>query len=375
MASVIYAMSGEGRGHATRARVVVEALRRRHRLTLFASECAYDLLAPRYRGTDVRVVRIPGLHFAYGAPGRVNLVRTLVEAALFRMELGDHVRRVMPELDRARPDLIIADFEPIAPRAAQLRGVPFVSFDHQHYLVVSDLSALPFSLRAQARAAAPFVQALYDWQRATIVSSFYNAPIKRAYQNTTWVGTLIRPELMGIKPERGGHLVGYIRRQASPGTLAALASCGREVRLYGLGERPSQGSLRFLAIDERRFLDDLASCQAVISTAGNQLVGEALYLRKPMLVMPEALNFEQAVNAYFLERTGAGWAERGSLTSRLLGAFLEAVPALQPRLRPEALCGNDDAVAAIERHLGARPAVVRAADAADAALADEEAAA
>jgi uncharacterized protein (TIGR00661 family) len=356
MASVIYAMSGEGRGHATRARVVVESLRRRHQLTLFASACAYDMLAPRYRGSDVRVVRIPGLHFAYSEPGRVDLFRTMADAALFRLRLAEHIGRVLPELERARPDLVIADFEPIAPRAARILGVPFVSFDHQHYLVVSDLSSLPFGLRQQAAVSAPFVAALYDWQRATIVSSFYRPPLKPAHRDTTWVGTLIRPELLGARPERGGHLVAYIRRQAAASTLAALAASGREVRLYGLGERPAEGSLRFFAIDERRFLDDLASCEAVVSTAGNQLVGEALYLRKPMLVMPEAWNFEQSVNACYLERSGAGWAERGTLTARRLGAFLEAVPALQPRLPPEALCGNEAAVAALERHIGARPA-------------------
>jgi uncharacterized protein (TIGR00661 family) len=360
MASVIYAMSGEGRGHATRARVVVEALRRRHRLTLFASGHAHEMLAPRYRGSDVRVVRIPGLHFAYSAPGRVNLLRTLADAALFRARLGAHVERVMPQIERAQPDLVVADFEPIAPRAARRFGVPFVSFDHQHYLVVSDLSALPFRLQQQARVTAPFVEALYDWQRATIVSSFYSAPLKRAYQDTTWVGTLIRPELLGTRPQRGSHLLAYIRREAPPKLLAALAACGREVRLYGMGARPAEGPLRFLAIDERRFIEDLASCAALVSTAGNQLVGEALYLRKPLLVMPEAWNFEQSVNAYFLEQTGAGYAERGALTPRLLGAFLEAAPALQPRLRPEAVCGNDAAVAALERHIDIAAAAPKA---------------
>jgi uncharacterized protein (TIGR00661 family) len=351
LASIIYAMSGEGRGHATRARVVVEALRGRHQLTLFAADCAHTMLAPRYENSDVRVVRIPGLHFAYSGPGRVDLLGTLGLAARFRLALGGHVKAVMPELERARPDLVIADFEPILPRAARAAGVPFVSFDHQHYLVVSDFSALPFSLRHRARATAPFVGALYNWQRDTIVSSFYSAPLKPAYRDTTWVGTMVRPEILRMRPTRGRYLVAYIRRNAEASTLAALSASGRQVRVYGLGERPSEGALRFLPIDEQRFMEDLAGCEAVITTAGNQLVGEALYLRKPLLVMPEALNFEQAVNAWFLERSGAGWAERGPLSASRLAAFLEAAPALRPRLAPEAVCGNEQAIAALERHL------------------------
>jgi hypothetical protein len=199
--------------------VVVEALRSRHQVNLFASDCAYALLAPRYEGSDVRVMRVPGLQFAYSGPGRVDLVRTLGLATRFRMALGGYVKEVQPIVDRIKPDLVIADFEPVVPRAARQAGIPFVSFDHQHYLVVSDLSGLPFAVRQQARTAAPFVRALYDWQTATIVSSFYRMPVKRWYQDVTWVGTLIRPELLHRQPAEGSYLVAYIRRHAPAGLL------------------------------------------------------------------------------------------------------------------------------------------------------------
>jgi len=354
LANLVYAMSGEGRGHATRARAVIEALRGRHTLTVFASDCALALLSDLYRDSDVEVLPIPGLRFAYTGPGRVALLRTLGLAARFRWSLARHVTAALRVLDRIRPDLVIADFEPILPRAARAAGVPFVSFDHQHYLVVSDLSCLPFGLRQQARAAAPWVRALYDWQQATIVSSFYAPPLRPEHRDTTWVGTLLRPEVLRARAQVGQHLVAYVRRQAAASTLTALAASGRDVRVYGLGAHPQQGRVRFLSIDERRFLADLASCAALVSTAGNQLVGEALYLRKPLLVMPEALNFEQSVNAYFVERTGAGWAERGTLTAARLAAFLEAIPALQPRIHPDSVCGNQAAVEALEAQVPAQ---------------------
>src|SRR5690242_19375924 len=105
-------MCGEGRGHATRARAVVEGLRARHRVTLFASGSAHAMLAPIYRVSDVRVFPIPGLSFAYDRAGRVALVRTVAAAARFRFAVGRYIAAVLPELERARPDLVIADFEP-----------------------------------------------------------------------------------------------------------------------------------------------------------------------------------------------------------------------------------------------------------------------
>jgi len=351
MASIVYSICGEGRGHATRARTVVEGLRTHHRVTLFAAGCAYELLEPYCRETGVTLHRIPGLHFQYNQTGRVELMRTAAAAARFKLAIGRYLWEVQPELERAKPDLVVADFEPILPRAARELGVPFVSFDHQHYLVVSDLSALPFGLRQRAALCAPFVRALYDWQAATIVSSFYAPPLKKAYADTTLVGTLIRPEIAQLTPVRGRHLVAYMRRRAPAGVLEALAASGREVRIYGLGERAAEKNLRFLPIEQQRFIDDLASCEAVVSTAGNQLVGEALYLGKPMLVLPEPRNFEQAVNAHFLEQSGAGWAEAGQLTAARLGAFLEQRDSFRARIHPERICGNAAAVRALERAL------------------------
>jgi uncharacterized protein (TIGR00661 family) len=352
LASIFYGMSGEGRGHATRARALVEALRGNHQITLFAADCAYRLLEPIYRGTDVRLLEIPGLRFCYSRPGRVDLLGTLAGAVRYRMSSARYVRSVLPEFERAKPDLVIADFEPILPRAARLCGVPFVSFDHQHYLVISDFKQLPFRLRYRAALSAPFVRALYNWQTDTIVSSFYRPPRRKAFATAKQVGVLVRPEMLSAVPDHGAHLVAYMRRFMTPDVLTSLAACGREVRVYGLGAHPSQGNLRFLPVDERRFMDDLATCAAVVSTAGNQLVGEALYLGKPLLVMPERVNFEQAINAHYLEQSGAGWTERGRLTPSRLGSFLDAVADLRAQINRDGLCGNHEAVAAISRHLG-----------------------
>lgn len=66
MSRIFYSVAGEGRGHATRARTVVEELRRDNEVVLFAPHMAFDFLNEIYRDTaDVEVRRIPGLQFSY----------------------------------------------------------------------------------------------------------------------------------------------------------------------------------------------------------------------------------------------------------------------------------------------------------------------
>ena len=151
---------------------------------------------------------------------------------------------------------------------------------------MSDLTDLPARLRLHASLMAGVVRAYYSQQRATIVSSFYAPRLKPGWEHARQVGVLLRPEIREAVPSRGGHLLAYFRRTAPAGALEALARCGLPVRVYGLDGAATTRNLQFRPISEAGFLEDLAGCEAVVSTAGNQLVGEAFHLGKPVLAIP-----------------------------------------------------------------------------------------
>lgn len=362
MAKLFFSLSGEGRGHATRVRAVVEELRRVHRITILAPGDAYEFLGPLYHGSDVEVRQIPGMLFHYDNARRLDLWRTVGGAARYLKAFNRLRGEVERELEREKPDLVVADFEPALPRAARRLGIPFVSLTHQHFLLTYDLRGLPASLRAHAFYMRWVVAAYYSGQRHSIVSSFYFPPLRRGCRRVTQVGVMLRPEIRSATPTVGHHLVAYLRRFAGPNVLAALADLGRPVRVYGLGERPAAGNLSFHAINEERFLADLASCAALVATAGNQLVGEALFLGKPCFVMPEARNYEQFMNAHFLAQTGAGaWMELERVTAAALRAFVGRRDEYAARIDRRRLDGLPAALRTLERFLpgAGRPATAR----------------
>ena len=149
MAKVFYSMAGEGRGHAVRVRSVVEALRGEHEIVLFAPDEAYDFLAPKYAGTEIEVRKIPCLRFHY-RNRKLDYFQTAVHGARYLRGLSSLIRDLAAVIRKEKPDVIVTDFEPALPRAARRVGVPFVVLNHQHFLVVSDLSALPRSLQLYA---------------------------------------------------------------------------------------------------------------------------------------------------------------------------------------------------------------------------------
>ena len=150
MATIFYSMAGEGRGHATRVHAIVEDLRRRHRVVLFAPGQARDLLEPLYFGSEVEVVPIEGLSFQYRPDGSVDHPRTVRESLGLLRAFGHRVRELQERLEADRPDLVLTDFEPLLPRAAERCGVPYASIDHQHFLTTYSLRGMPLCQKAQA---------------------------------------------------------------------------------------------------------------------------------------------------------------------------------------------------------------------------------
>src|SRR5262249_50619291 len=162
----------------TRVRAVVEQLRRRHEIVLYAPGDAHQLLAPIYDGTDVVVRRISCLRFCY-TQKRLNPIATIRDGARYLMQLPKLVEEIRAHIDRYPPDLAITDFEPALPRAAKATGLPFLSLDHQHFLSFCNLDGLPPSLRMHAWMWGKVVERYYSGQVESVVSSFFSAPLKR----------------------------------------------------------------------------------------------------------------------------------------------------------------------------------------------------
>lgn len=354
MATILYTVMGEGRGHAARARSMVERLRGENRMIIATSHDALVFLRKSYADDpEVEVHEIPGLQFHY-AGDELNNLKTIRKGIQFWIMRGFEVRKLLPKLRDWKPDLVVCDFEPLIPRAARKLGIPVMSLDHQHFMSTYDLTSLPLRLQRWAWAMSWSIWAFGIRQTETVVSAFYKPALRANCQDLTQVGPLLRPSVRAQEPTVGKHLLSYLRRATPPEVLDQLAALPIPVKVYGLGEREPRGAITFCKIDEQTFLDDLASCNAVIAAAGNQLLGEALYFGKPFLALPEKSHHEQCINACFLDQLGGGeWCHLERVQPRTISGFLERKETYRQNLidSDETYDGTEEAAAAIKRML------------------------
>jgi uncharacterized protein (TIGR00661 family) len=99
--------------------------------------------------------------------------------------------------------------------------------------------------------------------------------------------------------------------------------------VYGFDESGESGNCVFKERSTEGFLRDLASCRGVVASAGFSLISECLFLKKKMLVLPLAGQYEQIINGHYLEKLGLGLSAE-KLDERVLGRFLDQLDAPMP---------------------------------------------
>jgi uncharacterized protein (TIGR00661 family) len=336
---IFYGICGEGMGHAGRSIALIERLAALgHRVTIFTFADALQLLSR----SGYRPHRIDGLKFSMTPGGGVNPLGTFFNFTSF-VRYRDESLDLIRQLALAeRPDLFITDFEPLTAQAAASLGIPCASVDNQHKFCAPMEDGLPRSLRLYSRLAGAFVARWIKNPRPCIVAVFHHCPPTARFHR---VNTLLRDRMARLKPTAGDHVLIYGRQSIGEQMARAAASVRKRFIVYGC-DGPPFDNLEYKPISYDEFAADMASCKAVICTAGQQLIGEAAYFGKPVLVVPIPCQHEQSINAHFARLDGLGdYCPADQLSSSRIERFLRQ----EFRKRP-AINGLDQTIELLDVH-------------------------
>ena len=349
---ILYGVVGEGMGHAMRSRVILDELCREHEVQVVVSGRAYDYLQKR-ASEQLSVQKIWGYSLVY-EDNEVDAFKTAarnLKGALTGWP--ENIKAYVEITERFQPDVVISDFESWSYLFAQRHGLPLISVDNMQ--IINRCKHAP-EITAGATRDFELTRAIVKAKVAGAdhyhITTFFYPPVRK--ERTTLHPPILRPEILAAQPAPGEHLLVYQTSTSNTALPEILARTGRECRIYGLRrdlkEEVVEGHLRYQPFSETRFVDDLRTARGVIASAGFTLMGEAVYLRRPMLAVPVAGQFEQVLNARYLEREGYGLAA-DELTDTRLGEFLERIPDCERNLAAYTQDGNRDLLQSLEGSL------------------------
>jgi uncharacterized protein (TIGR00661 family) len=281
MKTVALAANGEGFGHASRLVSLVEALNGHYKLVIYAPESIHEFIHEKLSKQGklpypLRTLPCP----AFVKQGdSVKYLATIKKNLPLLLSLRKNAARIRLQLIKDAVDILISDFEPFSTWGAKSLGIPVLQINHPGIVIRSK------SLAIDAILAKTVAWLMMGWYDSRILVSFYDGDC----------GPIIRKEIMTKTIKNKGHIVVYIKKEYQKKVVAALEDEGyKNILVFPNPQADTD------------FAEALASCTAVIASAGHQIISECLYLRKPLLVIPQRGQFEQRLNAIKLEKSGFG---------------------------------------------------------------------
>jgi len=265
---------------------------------------------------------------------------------------GGHGSEIVErEMTSRGTQLVISDSEAWTHRAARKLKLPRISFDHIGIIGYCKPHFPPDLWLLGMRDAMSYRAAMGIPERI-LISSFY--PAEGKYPGVKIVGPMLRDEVLRVQPKQGDFLLAYFNKgehQYLPHIDRALRLLDCKVVVYGTPFRGTVENLDFRAPSNEWFVHDLAHCKAVLSTAGNQTIGEAIHFGKPILAIPEEA-FEQRLNAHIIERMGVGMrGDRLRLTPSDVDRFMGNYDYYRSNMAEHAGDGRAEAIETLHRYI------------------------
>ncbi|GHT59201.1 glycosyl transferase [Bacteroidia bacterium] len=134
-----------------------------------------------------------------------------------------------------------------------------------------------------------------------------NIPERRIFV----VPPLLRKAVLETQVSDGNYLHGYMLNDTYADGIIQFQQEHPDVYLHFFWDRKGAAEetvindhLSFHRLNDKRFIEYMAGCKAYATTAGFESVCEAMYMGKPVLVVPT--HIEQACNAFETSQLGAG---------------------------------------------------------------------
>jgi uncharacterized protein (TIGR00661 family) len=327
MARIVYAVAGEGFGHASRTHLIGQRfLDAGHEVIFAASLRALQYLRPCFGD---RVKEIFGLSYDYHK-GYVAPAAT-VWRNLSRFPQGHRVNWEFftQVCEPFQPDLVVTDFEPFSAWWARRRRVPFISIDNEHLLILCRLDHQLRNIWGRFSAAV-VVRFHYFGARAYVITNFFQAPSRSPA--AVLAPPVVRPAIARLQPSDAGHIVVYATTGTQEDQWRSVLGrfAPQKFHLYGFNKNVECENCTFKEASTEGFATDLASSRGVIASAGYSLISECLYLRKKMLLLPLVGQYEQLINARYVEKLGLGvWSKE--VDEAVVSRFLERLGAPMPQ--------------------------------------------
>ncbi len=317
----IFIVQGEGRGHMTQAISLYQIL------TNGGHDVSHVIVGksdrrelPSFFKDQIKspITQLESPNFVTDKEARsVNIFRTLTSnLGKYRVFLKsvNHINKIVIS---EQPDTIINFYDFLGGLFFMLKKtkVKHIAIAHQFLL---NHSAFEFPKgRFYDKASLLYGNKLAGYKASRrLALSFQkmnDEPIKKLYV----VPPLLREKAKNQKTSKKDHFLVYMVNHGYHKDVFDFHQSHPEIPIHCFWDKRDEekklkidDTLTFHQLDDEEFIQKMASCKGYLTTAGFESVCEAMYMGKPVLMVPVEGHYEQVCNALDAEKAGAGVSSR-----------------------------------------------------------------
>jgi uncharacterized protein (TIGR00661 family) len=328
----VFIIQGEGRGHLTQALSLYRLLTQNgHQVAAVLIGKSARRVVPAFVYEQLHPVPVhlfESPNFITDAKDKgINIWPTLTYNLSRQSVYFDSLRSIDKWLEAEKPDAVVNFYD-------LLGGMYYLFYrkkcryfivGHQYFLEHSSFHFPPGSQRYLLKLNNCLSALSAD---AKLALSFRDLP-DEPERNIHVVPPLLRKEVLDLKPEKGKHLLLYINTVGYSQEIQDWHKGHPDIECHCFWDKKdmpqewqAHPNLTFHQINDYKFLEYMRTCQGYVSTAGFESICEAMYLGKPVMMIPIHNQYEQACNALDAVQAGAGiQADRFELNT-----FLDYLP-------------------------------------------------
>lgn len=312
---IVFVIQGEGRGHLTQALSLRQKLEEEgHQVVgvLVGKSSARKLPEFFSEKIKVPVYAFESPNFLPSAKNKqVNLLTSTAYNMLRLHKYASSIRYINRVIRQTEADVVVNFYELLTgltylfcrPKAIM------ICIAHQYLFLHPDFE-FPRLNRLSLASLKFFTRVTAIGAKKKLALSFRKMREVQA-DGLVVVPPLLRKEVIGRKPHKGSYLHGYLLNSGFSEEVCKWHTNHPQVAMHFFWDKKGadrvtrvDDCLSFHQLDDIRFIRYMAGAKAYATTAGFESVCEAMYLDKPVLMVPT--HIEQACNAFDASNAGAG---------------------------------------------------------------------
>jgi len=312
---ILFLVQGEGRGHLTQAISMRQILLNAgHEMVGAMVGSAVGREIPSFFAEQIKtpVYYFHAPSIAYNGGG-MNTKKTLLNLVTNFPAYIKSLRYIHKTIRAVRPDLIISFYETYSGIYNIIFGnkIPMICVAHQYLILHPDFTC-PGNSRIN-RILINLNSKAASWKASKRLALSFREMESKPVEKLIVVPPLLRKEIQDLHPVTGDFFLVYMTHHSLSEQIILWHLNYPEIRLHCFWDKADapdeliyDSTLSFHRINSQKYLTKLASCRALVTTAGFESVCEAMYLGKPVMMVPVPNHYEQECNALDGVISGAG---------------------------------------------------------------------